>query len=367
MEIVDPGEVRLEVESAMTPRAELVDAIEAQAAQNVRELMALDLSKTDEKRKMLKTIEEFASDTLQSSARRSALFGTTIANFSESSQSSSLISAGLADLHREIKALDPSNLDFTRGGLLGRLLNPIHRYFEKYERADGTIQEILTTLERGKATLRNDNTTLDLEEDYLREVTRKLSAELKLGIALVECIQRQMSDASFADEEKRRFVDEEILFPLQRRIADMQQMAMVNYQGIIAMSVVKRSNKELIRGVDRARTVTVTALRTAVMVAGALYNQKIVLRQVDALNAATEDIIAQTGKMLRQQGAAMQARPMDAGISPEVLKRSFRDVIDTINDISTFKQRALPGMQESIAQFRALAEAGEAAIARLDT
>ena len=78
-----------------------------------------------------------------------------------------------------------------------------------------------------------------------------------------EQISAQIEQAKLdgIEEEKLKFVTEEILFPLRQRIMDMQQMVVVNHQGIVAMEVVKRNNKELIRGVDRARTVTVTALR----------------------------------------------------------------------------------------------------------
>ena len=79
-------------------------------------------------------------------------------------------------------------------------------------------------------------------------------------------------------EDKIRFITEEVLFPLRQRVMDLQQMLVVNQQGIMAIEVVIRNNKELIRGVDRARNVTVTALKISVTVASALYNQKIVLK-----------------------------------------------------------------------------------------
>ena len=41
---------------------------------------------------------------------------------------------------------------------------------------------------------------------------------------------------------------------------DMQQMIVVNQQGIIAIEVIRRNNKELIRGVDRAKNVTIFSI-----------------------------------------------------------------------------------------------------------
>lgn len=82
------------------------------------------------------------------------------------------------------------------------------------------------------------------------------------------------------DPEKIKYIQDEVLFPLRQKVMDLQQMQAVNQQGYFAMEIVRRNNKELIRAVDRAKHVTVSALRTAVTVASALYNQKIVLDKV---------------------------------------------------------------------------------------
>jgi len=368
MEIVNTEELKKEVETEVKPVNTAIALIRQQAEQNASEIMELDLDKAEEKRKILKSIDEFAMDTLQNSARKNSLLQTTVGNLSKGGEDGGVVSVGLADLHREIKDLDPSALDFAKEGVLGKLFNPIRRYFEKYNRADGVIKDIIVSLDKGKATLKNDNTTLDIEEDALRDMTKKLNFELALGMAMDESIAEQIERASARgeDEEKIRFVTEEVLFPLRQRIMDMQQMVVVNHQGIIAMEVIKRNNKELIRGVDRAKTVTVTALRTAVMVASALYNQKIVLRKIELLNETTSNIISSTSRMLKEQGAAIHKQATEATVSPEVLKQAFNDALASLEDISTFKQQALPKMQDVISQFREMADTGEREIVRLE-
>jgi len=368
MEIVNTEELIKDIEAEVKP----VDAeslkIRELAQQNALEIMAIDMDSTGKRREILKSIEEFATDTLQGSARRNSLLQTTIGNLSKGGEDGGMVSNSLADLHREIKDLDPSMLDFAKEGVLGKLFNPIRRYFDKYKKADAVINDIIISLDKGKATLKNDNTTLDIEEDAIRELTKKLNKELELGIALDEQVSALLDRESAAggDDDKIRFVTEEILFPLRQRIMDMQQMVVVNHQGIIAMEVIKRNNKELIRGVDRAKTVTVTALRTAVMVASALYNQKIVLQKIELLNETTSNLISSTSRMLKEQGVAIQKQATGSTISPDVLKQAFSDAIGALNDISVFKQQALPQMQRAVTQFRELAQTGEREIARLE-
>ena len=368
MEIVNTEEVKNEIAIVTKPVPAEIVAIQKQAEQNAIEIMALDLDKIDEKRKLLRSIDDFAMESLQNSARKNSLLQTTVGNLAKGGEDGGVVSNSLADLHREIKDLDPSFLDFTKEGVLGKVFNPVRRYFQKYEKADGVIKDIIVSLDKGKATLKNDNTTLDLEEENLREMTKKLNKELALGAAMDEEVTRQIELAKQRDEdeEKIQFVTEEILFPLRQRIMDMQQMVVVNHQGIVAMEVIKRNNKELIRGVDRAKTVTVTALRTAVMVASALYNQKIVLKKIELLNETTSNLITSTSKMLKEQGAAIHKQATESTISPEVLKQAFSDAISALEDISTFKQQALPRMQQTISQFKEMVETGEKEIARLE-
>jgi uncharacterized protein YaaN involved in tellurite resistance len=368
MEIVNTENLKKEVEKEVTPAEKEVQEIKKLAKENTNEIMALDMEDLSKKRNMVKSIDEFAMETMQNSSRKNSLLQTTIGNLSKEGEDGSVVSNSLADLHREIKDLDPSLINFANEGFLQKIINPIRRYFEKYEKADGVIKDILVSLEKGQNTLKNDNTNLDIEEESLRELTKKLNNELALGMEMDEEITRELEEAKLngIEEEKLKFVTEEILFPLRQRIMDMQQMVVVNHQGIVAMEVIKRNNRELIRGVDRARTVTVTALRTAVMVAGALYNQKIVLKKINLLNETTSNIISSTGRMLKEQGAEVQKQATEATINPEDLKQAFQDAISALEDISTFKQEALPKMHETITTFRELAETGEKEIARLE-
>ena len=367
MEIVSTEDVRKEVETEVQPPVTDMSLVKEKARQNAHEIMALNLDAVEEKRKMLKSIDDFAVEILQNSARKNTLLQATVGSLSKGGEEGSVVSVSLTDLHREIRDLDPSSLDFAKEGILGKFFNPVRRYFEKYNRADGVIQDIIVSLDKGKATLKNDITTLDIEEDSLREITKKINTELALGMEMDASLSAQIEEAERRgeDEEKIRFVTEEILFPLRQRVMDMQHMVVVNHQGIVAMEVIKRNNKELIRGVDRAKTITVTALRTAVMVAGALYNQRIVLKKIELLNETTGNIISSTSRMLKEQGAAIQKQATEASISPDVLKQAFRDALAALDDIAAFKRQALPKMQETVSQFKELAETGEKEIARL--
>lgn len=368
MDVIDVQEVTQAVALETKALPEEVVKMRQQVELNAAAIFDCDMDSLGEKKKLTSSIEQFGMDSMQKSSSKNSLMKVSVGKLSKSGSEGGEVSKGLMDLHREIKGLDPSMVDFTKTGLLGKLFNPIRGYFEKYEKAENMISDILTSLDKGKATLKNDNTTLAIEQQGLRELSKKLNKEIEMAMLMDELISEKLEEAQAQnmDADKVRFIQEEILFPLRQRLMDMQQMIVVNHQGIIAMEVIQRNNKELMRGVDRAKNVTVSALRTAVMVASALYNQKIVLQKIQMLNETTSNLIASTSKMLKEQGTDIHKQSVEANISVDVLKVAFEDIMAALTEISTFKQNALPVMQQQIVQFRELADKGEAEIKKLE-
>lgn len=368
MEVVNIEEIKNEVIEQVKPESEEVKQLQLAAQNNVKEIMNLEIESLAKRKEILQSIESFGANTMKNSAEKNSLLQISVGNLSKTGDEGNIVADGLMELHREIKDLDPSIIDFSKKGIFGKIFNPIRTYFIKYQKADSAIADIVVSLDKGKATLKNDNTTLEIEQQSLRELTKKLMKEIQLGIMMDETIEKEIESAKISneDEAKINFITEEVLFPLRQRIMDMQQMIAVNQQGIMAIEVVIRNNKELIRGVERAKNVTISALKISVTVASALYNQKIVLKKIQLLNETTNNIISSTSKMLKEQGQEIHKQSIESNISVETLKVAFEDVISTLDSISTYKQEALPRMKNTINQFKELAEKGEEQIQKLE-
>jgi len=368
MQVPDEAEIKKEVMEQIKPVPEDLARIQEVADANAREIITLDIEELGNRKSIIQSIESFGVGSMKSSATKNSLLQATVGSMSKEGNDDGLVAKGLIELDRELKELDPSLIDFTRKGILRKLFDPIKDYFARYQKADTVIANIIISLDKGEAILKNDNTSLEIEQQALRDLTKKLKKDVQLGTLMDESIERQIEAAKARNEaqEKIKFVTEEVLFPLRQRIMDMQQMIVVNQQGIIATEVVIRNNKELIRGVERAKNVTVSALKVAVMLANALYSQKIVLEKIEILNKTTTNIIRWTAEALKEQGSEIQTRSENANISPEDLNAAFDDAMEALESISTFKQEALPKMRETINQFRELAAKGEEQIVRLE-
>ena len=368
MNVCDTEEIKNEVIEAIKVEKEEVKKLKSLTNNNVEAVINLDMDSLEERKLILKSIDEFGLDTMQKSSQKNALLEVSVKNLSKMGDEGGEVAIGLTELQRAMKDLDPRMIDFAKKGFFGRVANPIRTYFDKYQKADNVITDIMESLESGKMTLKNDNTTLEIEELSMRDLTKKLAKEIEMGIMMDDEISSALNKAKAnnGDLDRISFVSEEILFPLRQRIMDMQQMIVVNQQGIIAIEVIRRNNKELIRGVDRAKNVTISALRTATIVASALYNQKIVLKKIELLNKTTNDLISGTSKMLKEQGAEIQRQSIEANISVDTLKSAFSDTLEALNAISSYKQEALPRLKETISQFKELADLGEKQISKLE-
>ena len=356
LELPQKEEIKKVVEEQTAVDRETTLMISDASREKGEEILNTDIDNFQDRKELTKAIQDFGTDIMKKSSDKNSLMKTRIGELSRAGGESGEVAKGLEELSRQMKDLDPSGIDFVKKGPLGGLFNPVRAYFNKYKSADTAIAEIVQSLEKGARVLKDDNTTLELEQTAMRDLTKQLNQKIVLGQELDDYLTEQIEKqkAADGDEEKIKFVEEEILFPLRQRMMDFNQMLAVNQNGIIAMEVIRKNNYELIRSVNRAQTVTIAALNVAVTVAGALYNQKIVLEKVKTLNQTTNNMIAATSRMLNTQGTEIQKQAMDSNIEVETLKEAFRETLGALDSISQYKQKALPQLKETISQFRVI-------------
>jgi uncharacterized protein YaaN involved in tellurite resistance len=272
----------------------------------------------------------------------------------------------------KVEELDPAKLDLSPGaftrvlGMIPGIGSPLKRYFSRYESAQTVIDAIVSSLQQGREQLRRDNVTLGEDQGLMRGLTRKLDRQIKLGQLIDQKLSGKLGGEIPAGDVRHKFVQEELLFPLRQRIMDLQQQLAVNQQGVLSLGLIMRNNEELMRGVNRAVDVTVSALQVAVTAALALANQKIVLDKVNALNQTTSDLISGTAERLRNQGAEIQKQAASSMLSLESLKSAFANINAAMDEIARYRQEALPRMAQTILEFDKLSAQGEAAIQRYE-
>lgn len=357
-----------EVTAPLNPTPVQKQQLTSMAEENASEVMKIDLDSLEERRNIANTIESFGKDIVVKSSEKNKMLEKTLADLSKTGNEGGEVVDSLAKLNREMKELDPSGVNFNNDSFFGKMFNPVKNYFQRFEKADDQIEEILENLESGKKALQNDNTTLEIEQASLRDLTVKLGKQVELGMQMDSAVSKALEDAQVNNEdpEKIKYIQDEVLFPLRQKVMDLQQMQAVNQQGYFAMEIVRRNNKELIRAVERAQHVTVSALRTAVTVASALYNQKIVLDKVKMINDTTNNLIRSTSMMLKQQGASIQQQAMESNISVETLREAFQNTFEALDAVDSYKQKALPQLKQQLNAFKEMADEGQRRIQKIE-
>jgi uncharacterized protein YaaN involved in tellurite resistance len=107
-------------------------------------------------------------------------------------------------------------------------------------------------------------------------------------------------------------------------------------------------------------------LRTAVTVAQALTNQRMVLDQITALNTTTAGVIDSTGTLLKNQTGQIHQQAASATIPLETLQRAFQNIYDTMDTIDQFKLEALSSMKQTVDTLSSEVEKSRGYIARAE-
>ncbi|WP_119675234.1 toxic anion resistance protein [Deinococcus sp. RM] len=256
---------------------------------------------------------------------------------------------GLTDLRRTVEDLDPSRAPTPRR-LFGKLPGgkKVQNHLDRYQSAQSHLNGILEALYRGQDELRRDNATIETEKVHLWDTMQKLRQYAHVGKAVDEALTRRLTELQATDPEKARMVSEELLFAVRQRVTDLLTQLAVSIQGYLALDLVRRNNMELIKGVDRAATTTVSALKTALMVSQALGTQQAVLGQVTALNDTTGRMIGSTAQLLKQQSTEIQRQAGSATVDPQIIQAAFRDVYGALDAISAYRTQALDRFRETM-------------------
>jgi uncharacterized protein YaaN involved in tellurite resistance len=325
--------------------------IDAAVTAYIESLTSLEAQSPEFERKVA-SISRMGHDEIRRSAEASSRFLDRPINALKQGPMSqgSQVSGALVALRQQVETLDPSRHLVQRRGLFKKVPfgNQVNEYFRRYQSAQHHIEAIVAGLYRGQDELLRDNAALEQEKVYLWTLKTRLEQYAHMAAVLDESLTRKISSLESKDPEKARALKEDALFYVRQKRQDLLTQLSVVVQGYLSLDLIRKNNIELVKGVERATTTTVSALRTAVIAALALTNQRLVLDQITALNTTTSNIIESTSVMLRQQTLEIANQAANSTVSIEKLQAAFNNIYATIDTIDTFKLAALDSMRRTI-------------------
>jgi len=263
------------------------------------------------------------------------------------------VSTSLVELRRTVEDLDPSRqgiVSTAQRKLLGVIPmgNRVRNYFAKYSSGQKNLNAVIEALLRGQDELRKDNAGIEQEKSNLWATMHRLRQYALLAEHVDAALVERIEAAEATDSEMAMTLRSDVQFQVRQKLQDLMTQLAVSVQGYLAMDLVRKNNLELIKGVDRATTTTVSALRTAVIVAQALSNQKLVLNQITALNTTTSNLIESTSVMLREQTGEIYNQAAGATVNLEKLQAAFQNVYAAMDSIDSYKVQAVETMRHTV-------------------
>jgi uncharacterized protein YaaN involved in tellurite resistance len=319
------------------------------AEEYVRSLAALDARSPEFAGKVGEIAGLGAGEMRTAAAQSNRMLERTVRSLPDKGgDAQSQVAGSLVELRRVVEDLDPRDLPAGKGRkLLSRLPggNRLRDHVAKYATAQGTLNRIVGSLRGGQDELRRDGAALQTERVRLWETMGKLQEYVVLTEALDTAVEAHIAAA---DPQQADTLRADVLFPVRQKHQDLLTQLAVCAQGYLAMDVVRRNNEELIKGVDRAATTTVSALRISVMLASALDTQRKVVDQVNALRGTTEDLIRGNAEMLATQSGEIQRIAADPAVGAETLRSAFQQIYRTLDTIDTYKAQATETMAATV-------------------
>ncbi len=280
------------------------------------------------------------------------------------------VAGSLVELRRTVEDLDPRDAP-AKGArrLLAKLPggNRFRDHVARYASSQATLHAIVGALRSGQDELRRDNAALHTERARLWETMGRLQEYAVLTEALDAAVVQRIAEAEAADPRQADALRADVLFPVRQKHQDLLTQLAVCAQGYLAMDLVRRTNEELVKGVDRAATTTVSALRIAVMLASALDRQRQVIDQVNALKGTTEDLIRGNAEMLSTQSGEIQRIAADPAVGAETLRAAFAQIYTTLDAIDSFKVQATENMAATVESLAGELRQASAHLARTRT
>ena len=229
-----------------------------------------------------------------------------------------------------MNCLDPKGINFSNQNKLP-FFNPIKKYFNKIKAQETYVSILLENLVNDQEILKRDNITLKIEIEKLNQIVEELNTEYNN----VEVYLKELKKRNENILEESKFNTD--LF--EKKLYDFKQMIIVNEQSIMALTIILNNNKEIIRNKKKKKNVTMVALRTSIMVANSIYNQKITLNKINSLDKNATNLLKDTDMLINSSKINEGVSKQQVG---EFLQDNYNKILNTLNSVKAESEKYFP-------------------------
>ena len=360
-----------EAEKGITVAVDVATRIDAVVAVFIDSVTSLDVHGDEYRRRIADVNGIGEREIIATSEMSNRLLDRPVRAMTGILEGKAPIARNLVELRHTVEDLNPARYDLaqmTPRKLLGfiPLGDRLRSYFDRYTKAQNHIQAIIRALTDSRNDLQADNAAIAQEERALWTEMETLRQYAYMARTLDEALERRIDTLATSDPARGRTLREDVLFPVRHRLQDILTQLAVAAQGYAALRVVQQNNQEVVRAIQTATTTTAAALRTAVMVAQALTDQRLVVEQLKAVSGVTSSMIESTSELLKTQTADVEAQTTGTGVDLAALQRAWDNVFATLDQIDSYKSTALETMKVTVRELTGQVERSRAYVEHLE-
>lgn len=274
------------------------------------------------------------------------------------------ISAIIEKLGQDFDRINPGSIDWSTPRKKAKKFlgiipfgNAISKYWEKYQDVMSIISENISMMETLLDKKEADIITINTRKDAFLKSMGEYHKAITAGVIIKETLEKKIEEET--DEQRKRFMQENWLYPLNKRIMALQESYLSAFDSAISAELVARGHRELIMDLREKNKVAMIRLQTGVWLAAELYDQKRLLESAKALKEANKNLAETVHRMLGTYQAEIQKEATSSFQEFEQWQRHMQLTSQLYDDAKEFRINALPVLNEKITKFGELMETAD--------
>lgn len=277
----------------------------------------------------------------------------------------------LTDLDIKMKGLHPKSHDLN-GNWLQKLIatilpafRPVRKYFMMLQNQQTVLDGMRTTVLEGIDEREKDGRILQNDKLELSKCAFSLEKAIRVGLLLDEKMEYNI-ERNITDAAQKQFMQSEVLFTLRQTVRALQEQLAVTNQGITAMELLLRLNRETINSGKRTLNVAMHALSIAGVLATVMAGMREFNEKITAMKQTANDFIAYNGDLLQETATEVGEISRSTTLDIGVLEAAFDKIHTAYENEINLRVGALGTMKQEMNQLTAMNSKSKEQIERME-
>lgn len=206
------------------------------------------------------------------------------------------------------------------------------------------VKTLSTSLEKSNLKLKQDNIILE-------KLVEKIDVTIQQKKDILSEYEKVLKEYNKKKDSEK---DENIIYGLNQVIMDTQQILLTEENSKATIEALMLNNMQLSNNIKRVIDTTCQSLSSALLIETQLEEQKRLLNLTNTINRETSNLILSSSEKLKAQGASIQEQSMNQLLDQDALEQAMRNCLEALNQVKTFKDKAIPTMEEHISKTKEL-------------